>query len=165
MYRVRHYDLLIHPAKFKGAGWKGVMVRALNWIRWKLEILVQRLVVDILASRGGFSREEKRGVLEAFRADVELERIEKARTEVVTSPETETSDRADRYLASFREELEREVGRALPTRPVPLDDLASRYAQAPRARRYARGRKYTVNDETDFEPMPKLNKEGESHGE
>jgi hypothetical protein len=155
MYRVRHYDLLIHPARFKGAGWRGVAVRALNWVRWKLEVLVQRFVVSVLASRGGFSSEEKQGVLRAFHADVRLEQLEKERAEVEAPPQV--TERADRYLSTFRSELEKEASEdTTPQRPVPLDDLASRYAQAPRARRYARGRRYTVtNDSDDFEPLAK----------
>ena len=162
MYRIRHYDLFIHPSKFVGAGWRGVAVRALNWVRWKLEVLVQRLVLGVLASRGGFSPEEKQGVLRAFHADVRLEEIEKERTEVAVP--VEVTERADRYLSTFRSELEKEAGAVTaPQRPIPLDDLASRYAQGSRARRYARGRKHTVtNDESDCEPLAKRS---EQHGQ
>lgn len=79
MYRVRYYDRAFHPDYFRD-GYLGWCIRVLNNLRWKLEVMVQGLVVRYLSR--GMGGEEKKAVLKRFERDVAGERLEK----VISSP-------------------------------------------------------------------------------
>lgn len=82
MYEVRSYDQVLHPDLFKGGGVLGLTIRALNFVRWKLEVLVQYLVILYGLRVENFSPAVRKKVLEGFWYDVEREKL--AHTE--TSP-------------------------------------------------------------------------------
>lgn len=172
MYQIRHYSQLIHPDHFR-EGLLGLTIRGLNWVRWKLEVFNQRLVVRYLLKESAVDKVKQKTIRERFEIDVAAERVEKR----LTSPSMEGVDpivdtqelRAERYraggpasvLSQAVGDVERET---LPERPKSLDDLAARYGAAPRARRYARGKKFLVT-EAEFEPVEGADGEQRGGGE
>ena len=162
MYRVRHYDQSFHPDVFRGGGWRGTFIVVLNWIRWKLETYIQLQVVRFMADVASMPKARQTVVERIFVADVEAERAEMLQTSPLIPPRAtpETEPRARRYeagraggtLEAFA--TSEDVGTTPPARPVPLDELAARYGGSPRARKYARGHRWTVSAVgEDFEPV------------
>lgn len=160
MYRVRYYDQLIHPDHFKGSGLRGVFVVVLNWIRWKLETLVQKSVLKWLASNGSLPESQVKEYLRTFSLDVKAEALEKEQTsplhEKVEQSGVQPIVRADRYEAgSVKSALASETsGSDVPKRPMRLDNLIASYGMDTRAKKYTKGFKFQVSDpEGDFEPL------------
>lgn len=169
MYRVRYYDRMIHPDHFRGL--RGWYVRALNWVRWKLETYVQKQVLKYLAATGELPAERRGELLRAFRLDVKAEKLQKEQTSPLHEPvEQEIAEtprtRAERYAeGAVRTKLDaldpEEDGR--PQRPQRLDDLIGRYAFSNRAKKYARGRAYLADPEGNFEPVEDESGSNDSH--
>lgn len=160
MYRVRYYAEQIHPDYFRGGGALGWAIRALNYARWKLETVVQLLVLKFLAKRGGLPVEKTRGILQTFRLDVRAEQIEKEQTSPLREQMEVVIPRSQKYEEgrSIKTALEdasvEEQG--LPARPMPLDNLASMYGGDARAARYGKGKRHTLAaTEDNFEPVNK----------
>ncbi len=160
MFRVRHYGDLYHPDLFRGGGALGTLIRALNWMRWKLEVFVQYLVLRFLMHGGSLPFSSKKKILQTFRADVAAEEAEMLQTSPdIANPEPLAMPRGEKYregnlrstLDSFKADAE---GKELPTRPVRMDDMIARNLSA-RASRYSKGHRHVVVDEDSFEPLAK----------
>jgi hypothetical protein len=155
VYRVRHYDQLMHPDEFK-AGWRGLVIRSLNWVRWKLEVFIQLLVIKYIADASGMAKERTGVVTQMFKLDVQAEQLEKERTSPNFPEMIEIqTPRSDKYVvggsvrSSVREAEQPRDG--LPTRPMPANEMIARYMN-PKMAKYARGRNYTMGaDENDFD--------------
>lgn len=155
MFRIRYYDQFIHPDTFAGKGWRGLVIRMLNWVRWKLETAVQRRVLNLYMREIGDLQKGKalRRILDL---DVQAERLEKERTSPKQLPiedyemPTEVLERGSKYLdGAVKTKFE-----SGEDRPKPIDDLAERYGGTRRQVRYSRGRKFTLLDpDGDFEPI------------
>ena len=163
MFRIRYYDKMLHPDHFK-RGLLGRCIISLNWVRWKLETFIQRLVLKFLARHDGVSKTEESRFREIFLLDVEAEALQKKQTSPLLPlrRDEETQPRASRYEGGrFKHLAENtiatEENEQLPNRPIPIDDLIARHGVAPpRARRYAKGRvRFTMREEGDFESVPK----------
>lgn len=155
MYNIRYYDEKIHPDHFKG-GLRGLVIRALNWVRWTLETVVQKLVLKELAKRGGLPRMKVKTLLDTFKLDVRAESLEKDQKSPLLEVEEPPPPRAERYRqarpSKILEMMRDDQG--LPERPKPLDNLVGQYAFNSRAKHYARGRRFLTSDpDGDFEPL------------
>lgn len=76
MYEIRSYNESYHPDLFRGGGVLGLVIRVLNFLRWKLEVLVQYFALRYTMRRQNFSPKSTQKVLEAFRLDVIKEKVE-----------------------------------------------------------------------------------------
>ena len=164
MYRIRYYDQSFHPDHFhRGLGVLGVAIVALNWLRWRLEVFVQLLVLRALSRIGGFPKDREDELRRTFKLDDDAEKLEKERT----SPLHETSveqprppfERAQRYQeGSISTSLDVAVavdrGEETKMRPSKLDNLIAMYGPNLRAKKYGPGRRYLVgNPDGDFDPI------------
>lgn len=163
MFKLRFYDQTFHPDQFKGAGFRGWVIRVLNWVRWQLETVVQRTVLRHLSRVGHLSPMRAREMDRAFDLDVAAERLEKERTSPLypstQSPEAREAPtaRSERYAAGAQRSALDAVTEP-PTdaqgRGRRLDNLVGQYGADMRAKRYAHGRRYLVGDpDGDFETV------------
>ena len=153
MYRVRFYQDLFHPDHFR-KGARGLRIRALNWIRWKLETYVQKQVTRYFAEQGDLSAHAASELMRSFSLDVRAEELEKDRTSPLhVRPEMPESARSERYVSSG---IVAAVDDEAPVkiRPESLSNLIGQYAFPLRARKYAHGNKYrTTAPDDNFEPL------------
>ncbi len=162
MFRVRHYDQFIHPDQFKGKGALGLVIRTLNWFRWKLETYIQKLVVIALAREAAVPKPRIRELLRSFAIDVKAEAVEKEATSPLypgTHRVQEEMPRATRYAQPERnkalaENVADETAKA-PLRPQSLEQLVGMYAVRGRHQRYIGNRQRVVDVDT-FEPLTDL---------
>jgi len=159
MYHIRNYDALVHPGQFS-AGVLGNSIKFLNYLRWKLEVFIQYLVIKYLAKNALLPKDQVSSVTERFRLDVKAEALEKE----ATSPSfvgitSLSSERLNRYQegSNISNVIEAAIHDKdiLPSgyRPEPADQMIARYMD-PRTSRYARGRRRTlVADSDNFEPV------------
>lgn len=162
MFRVRHYDQMIHPDHFRGSGFLGWAIVCLNWTRWRLEVFVQRLVVRWLAKNGALPKGRVKELLKAFDVDAAAERLQKEQTsptlhhEVEESYEQVVATRAMRYAEGTPKTITAATDQqnGLPVRGQPLNELIGKFAFPIRAKKYSRGHRFHVaNPDGDFEPM------------
>jgi hypothetical protein len=153
MFRVRFYDRVFIPQSLTGR--LGRVIRAINWVRWKLEVVVQRLMVTYLADEAALLPEERKSVLAQFQVDVMEEKLQSIK---VAAPDPRPLiSRGDKYgVASITTALAEASGQPeLPSRPQPAGEMIARYMN-PKLVRYAKGRRFTVvHDVEDFEPVEK----------
>ena len=144
MWHIRYYDKTFFPARFRGL--LGVVIRVLNWIRWRLEVVVQRLVLEYLLREGGAPSAKAVSAREAFAVDVAAERLEEMRSHLpqVDTPLPPREDPIREY----------ESGDELPVRPTAITNLVNAYSSG-RAAAYVKGKRKTLVE--DFEEV----KEGE----
>jgi hypothetical protein len=156
---VRYYDKIIHPDHFQG--FLGFWIRVLNSVRWRMEVLVQRLVLRYLAKEGALPKERRADMKRVFDLDVQAERLEKERTspktQKVEEPAFPPITRSERY-ADGRQTSAIDVAVAVendfPVRPKRLNNLIASYGAPGREKHYAKGRMYTSGDpDGDFEPL------------
>lgn len=76
MYEIRSYDQVLHPDLFKGGGVLGLVIRALNFVRWKLEVLIQYLVIRYGLRKESADGHRTKAVCESFWYDVRQESAE-----------------------------------------------------------------------------------------
>ena len=155
MYHVRYYDKQIHPDTLKGA--LGFFIFVLNWIRWKLEVFVQRLMLGYLVKVGGIPRDKEVQLRRMFSMDVQSEKVDMIRT----SPKTVTTQedfpiiersgysggRFGNALASSDDESDGE--QPVINRPGSIQDMIARYSAPKRVRGYASRHEYFVHDVVD----------------
>ena len=154
MYRIRHYNQVAHPDMFRGT-WLGFLIRALNWARWKVELVVQRLVLEWLLRDTAANAITRKRVRRQFSLDVAQEALEKEQTSPLNP--------AASFVESLPEALplrsERYVeGRANTSAAghQPLDRLIATHGFGVRLSRYARGRRFAAQrDDGDFIPLEK----------
>lgn len=173
MYRVRYYGEMYHPDNFN-RGVLGAAIRGLNWARWKLETLNQRLVLKYMLREQPFDEAKKKTLVKKFFLDVEQEKLDKEVTSPKLGPELppEVHMRAERYQRRGHAKAtdqavqeEQHGGQAAPLmRPIPIDGLASRMMAQGRARRYTRDRAHPLVIETDFEAVAPERIGGEEYG-
>jgi len=163
VYRVRYYDQSYHPDEFR-KGFRGWYIRALNWVRWKLETYIQLQALRYLSKEAALPKKEVGVLTKHFKLDVRAESVEKDQTSPDVVGPIEPSIRADVY----QEGRQRSVLSAAhddngKTRPEPIDGLAARYgATTIRQRRYARGRgRHFVGDDRSFEEVSNKKASGE----
>lgn len=160
MFRIRHYHETLHPDSF-AKGVRGWWIRALNWLRWKLEVRVQRHVVKYLIKHGQVPNAQQ--LLRRFEVDVREEVVRKDSTsprllnvEVPPVP-SEINARSARYEAGRQRSVldtAKTAEDVLPSRPVAISDMASRYGSPPRQQRYAFGRRHVLlHEDGDFTPL------------
>ena len=157
MYRIRHYDTVIHPDQFKRSGWLGVLIVSLNFLRWKLEVFIQWLVVHWTLKSGEVPKSQAKELLRTFGLDVRAEALQKDQTSPLHQPVDMTPPpvRADRYIAGTpKSALDVTVANAkgLPERPKSLENLIGQYGFPIRAKKYAGGKRFTVSEDS-FEPL------------
>lgn len=154
MYRIRYYDLVIHPDQLR-SGWLGRMIIGMNFLRWKIEVFVQYLVLKFLLKRSDASKPEMEQIVESFKLDVQAEKLDCKQTSPLL-PKVKTVSSVDSSYfigGSVGGSLERACeDSGLPKRPLPLNQMAARYLGA-RAGRYSKGRHSTLIDEDHFEPV------------
>jgi hypothetical protein len=128
MFHIRYYSDTYHPHKFS-KGVLGLLIRTLNWIRWRTEVLVQRLVLSYLA-REKFGPELRKqatkGLVKQFWVD---DKYEVLKSEV---PPTHTSLFPDEHT---EENLEA-VSVNQVTRGADIENLIRRMADRKRSKRY-----------------------------
>lgn len=156
MYRIRYYDRMFHPDVISKKGFLGRSIHVLNFLRWKLETFVQYLVLKYMTKEEtSLNPDERRSALDMFRLSVEQEKLhKKATSPLIALP----SDKVAKAFTvdgvrcdAIKEQNERLLGDRVPHRPKPIDELAARYANNTRSKRYARGSVLYVNE--DFEPV------------
>lgn len=76
VYEVRSYDQKLHPDLFRGGRVLGVVIRVLNFLRWKLEVFVQYLTLQYMMDEQKFSPTARKEVLKNFKLDVIKEKVE-----------------------------------------------------------------------------------------
>lgn len=183
MFRIRYYNKVFHPDEFRDGGWRGFVIRLLNSWRWRLEVVVQRQVLAYFTHKHKLTKSRGRELRRAFALDVASERLEKEKTSPLLQTlevESATPTHSGRYAygaapPSFGPPAPLPIQRGtapsaatiatpqLPVRPLPLDNLAAAYGGDPRARRYARGGRYTVLDpEGDFEEIEPADPKGDA---
>lgn len=155
MFHVRYYDQKFTPSRFNGKG--GWTIRALNWVRWKLELFIHSLVIRYLARESSLTKGEVKGLLSRFEVEKQADRLEKVADDMgydvpIIQPASRYQEgRQQSILETFKKHEEG----ALPPRPVPLDEMAARLGGPRRSRRYSRGHRFTVlEEEGDFVPVP-----------
>ncbi len=128
---VRYYNDHFHPTQFRADGWRGVLIRVLNYVRYVLETVVQRLVLAALTRRAAGAGIDAKAVVAKFWADVRGE-YQYSKQPVQTP--TILPPRSTPQGPSVPREVLRDhgVGDGV---PKPLEGLASRYGSA-RAMRY-----------------------------
>lgn len=143
-YDIRYYEHFIHPSKVRAVGGvRSYVILALNWIRFWLETLVQRLLLGMISTEQKIEPEKHRAYLKTFWEDVRRDVAGSATPLVLMEKPTGAST----------QDIPPTVGTSLPIRPKPLDDMAARYGAPGRARLYGvSGRKLVFEEET-FEPM------------
>ena len=147
---VRYYDETFHPSRFRGKGWRGFLIRVLNWVRYWIETYVQYLVLkfDITTlDPTETSKEIVEGAVTKFWADVRRERLHSYLSDPALSPEAPGDlpvtgvlsrqgryefRRGERLVHDFSEENE-------PARPISIEGLAQRYGTPGRESRYSMG--------------------------
>lgn len=145
---VRYYGEVFHPSRFRGKGWKGSVIRFLNWVRYRLETYVQFRVLMLGMESSGVAavdKAERAKVAHDFWIDVRKEQLHSALLdpELVTAlPGSPSPDqlhlREHRYTTRRgAKSVQEEVGE-LP-RPVPLDHLVARHGSDRREKRYGKG--------------------------
>jgi hypothetical protein len=146
MFRIRFYDQAILPSQLQGR--LGACIKALNWVRWKLEVCVQRLMVSYLADQSLLPKKEKDDLLAMFRVDALQERLECEKSQLPAF----SQKAPHRYgIAGVGSSLAAASDK--PLRSVPATDMISRYMD-PRLEKYSRGRNFaSIRDESDFEPV------------
>lgn len=157
MFRVRYYDDVIHPDHFRG--WLGFWIRVLNTIRWRLETLVQRLVLRYMAKTTNLPKERHAELSKVFDLDVAAERLEKQRTsplfERLEPPSTTPITRSERYVDGRQKsalDVAATVDKDLPVRPRRIDNMIAIYGGPGRDRHYGRGRQFQLGEDA-FEPL------------
>lgn len=161
MFRVRYYDQAIHPDQFHG--WLGFWIRALNFIRWRLETFVQRLVLRYMSNQASIPKEKRFEFRRVFDLDIAAERLQKEQTSPKTQrielPQVPNAQRSDRY-ANGRQKtaVEEAVADAndAPLRPKRMDNMIASYAAPDRSKRYGKSRSFTADPEGDFEPLDEV---------
>lgn len=162
MYRVKYYSDEFHPDHFKGKGLRGRWIVFLNWLRWRLEISIHRHVCLFLGTNPAIPESKVRAMFEQLNLDIQQDELNAARSApslqgVVDEPVPPPQPRATRYqIPTVQRQLEDVVAEetGLPRRPKPLNNLIGKYAFDQRAKRYANGREFTVqNSDGDFEPL------------
>lgn len=158
LYYVRYYADMIHPDRFKGSA-RGLLIRGLNFMRWKLETAVQRLVLRWMLDHHAVDAQRGTELKRSFELDVAAENLEMAQTSPLRAEEVRmTAARAERYAmggglvstmdAALKENME------LPKRPMPPQNLIAAFGGEPRTSRYAKGHRRTLQaDESHFEPV------------
>lgn len=76
VYEIRSYNETYHPDLFRGGGVLGFAIRVLNFLRWKLEVLVQYLALQYWMRQQNFSLKSRQKVLDVFKLDVIKEKVE-----------------------------------------------------------------------------------------
>ena len=157
MYRIRYYNQVIHPDRFSSRRFLGFLIVSLNWLRWKLETIVQGLVLRYLAQAGNVPDKDVKGLIRSFRLDVKAEEIEKERTSpLFDSPPEPPVSREERYVdARLPSVLEGAIAEKVtaPDRPFPLDNLIGQYGYNRRSKRHVHGRRFQFGGEDMFSPM------------
>lgn len=175
---IRYYTQYFHPKTFRGMGILGVAIRFLNWVRYWVETIVQRMVLSALvrsAKRDGveFPRSKARATVRRFWEDVDREdayiRGEVSDEEAVEDLRIRhgVDPKSFRYLfgkstTSHQDAapedtnvpvVEGEEPEEGPKRPRPLDQMMSRYSAPPKERRYALGgQRVVLEDEIEAVP-------------
>lgn len=159
MFRIRYYSDVIHPDHFAGKGLLGAAIRALNWIRWKTETFVQRLVLRALSRDGALPKSRVEVLRKVFDMDVAAEKLEKERTspllEKAERPPSPPPTRSERYADGRQKsavDVAVNVDKDLPVRPKRIDDMIKRYGAPGREKSYGRGRSFNLTGDS-FEPL------------
>lgn len=157
LYLIRYYADEIHPDQFKGGGFRGLLIRGLNFLRWKLEAVVQRLVLRWLADHHAVPKTRVSELMRSFELDVAAENLQHELTSPLRIVDPlPTADRSERYerggpKSVMDQALAEDL--TLPSRPLPVDNLIASHMTS-RASRYAKGHRRTMQaDETDFEEV------------
>ena len=156
LYYVRYYAEMIHPDRFKGSA-LGLLIRGVNFMRWKLETAVQRLVLRWMLKHHAVDAERAEQLKRGFELDVAAENLEMTQTSPLRLEEQRmAAARAERYsvgagpVAVMEQAMRDEM--QLPARPVPPQNLIAAFGGAPRTARYAKGQRRTMQaDESNFE--------------
>lgn len=141
MFQVRYYSEVFHPSRFK-AGLLGLAIRVLNWLRWRLEVMVQRLVLKYFTRenyRPELRKEVETRLLKKFRIDDNFERF-KAQLE----PNHNLLFSEDGQPPTLDDEVTQQ-----PLGYKDIGAMISRYGNKTRAKRYATrgyGRKILIED-------------------
>lgn len=157
LLHVRYYDQNFHPDEFRRRGWRGSLIRFLNWVRYWLETLLQRVLVSLLLREGGVPAKRGRLFVGEFWKDVDREQaFMRANSPLVEKdPEAEVlgDERTDpRRLRHTKGRVQLPVESNVPDRPKPLDEMVSRYGGTTRARSYGHGQTI-VREDDGFEPL------------
>lgn len=164
MFRIRYYSDVIHPDHFAGKGLLGFAIRTLNWLRWRIEVQVQRLVLRSLAKDGALPAKRQEALQRAFDLDAAEERLEKDRTSPLTEgverPPSPPPTRSERY-ADGRQgsaiDVAVTVDQDLPVRPKRIDDMIARYGSNGREKHYGKGRTFNLGNDL-FEALDEEDK-------
>lgn len=157
MYHVRYYAQEIHPDEFRGR--LGFWIRVFNFIRWRLEVFVQRLVLRYMANQANLPKEKRFEFRRVFELDDAAEKLLKEQTsplvQKIELPAQPTVTRSDRYAdgrqASALETSHAEENDA-PLRPKRMNNMIAAYASPDRSKKYGR-RYFTADPDGDFEPL------------
>jgi hypothetical protein len=149
---------MIHPDRFKGSA-LGLLIRGVNFMRWKLETAVQRLVLRWMLKHHAVDAARAEQLKRGFELDVAAERLEMTQTSPLRLEEQRMAGaRAERYAGgagpvavmeqAMRDEMQ------LPARPVSPQNLIAAFGGAQRTARYVKGQRRTLQaDESNFEAV------------
>jgi len=151
LYRVRYYGYQYHPDLFKMEGWRGTLVRILNWVRWRIEVVVIGLVLEILAKKASLMPEDVSQIRRTHRAQLKRDEAEKEENIEPTVLAT---------MLSERTEIDAEpLTQTEPLRKTSVLSFFERQTAEGRSRRYTGGRSFRVYPNDDaFEPVDSNNK-------
>lgn len=156
LYYIRYYAEMIHPDRFKGS-MLGLLIRGINFTRWKLETAVQRLVLRWMLKHHAVDAARAEELKRGFELDVAAENLEMAQTSPLRLEEQRmAAARAERYAqgggpgAVLDQAMHEEM--QLPARPMPPQNLIAAFGGAQRTSRYVKGHRRTLQaDESHFE--------------
>jgi hypothetical protein len=144
-HHIRYYDKFIHTDQLRLiGGWRVVLIIALNWLRYWVETLVQRLTLSVLLEREGVKKEHRSKFVEVFWGDVRRERaiFEDTGRRVTTAAEGQKPE----VLPTVDEPLVVDRGSPVtfavskqkepPLRPQPLDEMVAKYDPNSRSGKY-----------------------------
>ena len=154
MYRIRYYSQFMHPDEF-GKGFLGLIIRCTNWLRWRLEARVQRLVLLYLAREGSLPKNKVDEALQAFRTDDWIEQVEKKTSSpmLVHGAAVPSIPREDMYYAGVGIQSALEAAsEQMPVRPRQPHDMIAMYMDK-RTAKYARTKFVVIEEE--FEGLGK----------
>ena len=157
LLHIRNYAEVLHPAQFKDGTVLGWKIRLLNYIRYRLEVWVQELVLVAQCREAKLSLGERIGTFRRFKEENQAEVDWMYRDESRT-PTPALMDEAPSPDADSQPRLVLDTTPRSTKRPMSLDNLIQTYGGGAKPPRYKKSGHSNV---TDFEPVGGSSNDGE----
>lgn len=87
---IRFQEKFIHPDHFRGKGWRGLFIRFLNFLRFTLEVLVQKRILMLNMNLENYEAPERKKALQQFYAHLRADEARVAAASPLLGKPTET---------------------------------------------------------------------------